>query len=663
MKRSAAVFACGLAAAITLVVFLPSLRNDFVAWDDDSNFLNNPHYRGLGPDPLGWMFTTTHLGPYQPLSWITLGLDYVLWGEARPWGYHLTSIVLHALNAGLLAWLVMLLMRAAAQRRDAPAKPRGVSPWWALAIALLWSLHPLRVEAATWLSERREVLCGTFSLLALVAHLRARPRAITFALAVAAMLSKATAVTLPILFIIHDLWADADRTAPSAGPRPLLLIRRHGWTLAAAAVVAAVAIIGQIRSEAAASLSGVYWYERPMLLGYGLAFYIFKTVWPFGLAPLYEAPPEFRGVMAAGYAGLAAAAVALALAWRWRRRSPECCALLAAYIILVLPVGGLIKVGSQLAADRYAYQPGWMVILLAAVLSRRMLQRGFSGDSARRIAGRLLLIGLAAGLAWRTLTQQAIWRDTESLWTHQLAVAPDTAIAHHKLGLLLLERATGDDWKRAEGHFRAAVAKFPDFAESWGGLGELQRRDGRIADAAQSLAMALRYEPRLLPALSGMAEVLWRMERRDEAFQCLNRLLDTDRETPMPLQLMARALAADHRAAEAAGSYEKAIGRFPSHSGLLAEAASFLATHPDPAIRNGQRALPFARRALELSPDSDEAVEAVAVSLAALGRAAEAIALLEGVSRPATGGGRDRFKSLQSLIARGEPIRSALTFP
>src|ERR1044071_3835585 len=108
----ARIISCAIAAIITLLVFLPSLRNGFVNYDDNLNFLENSHYRCLGIEQLRWMWTTFHMGPYQPLSWMTLGLDYVLWGM-RPVGYHLTNIILHALAAGLFADVAMRLYRIA----------------------------------------------------------------------------------------------------------------------------------------------------------------------------------------------------------------------------------------------------------------------------------------------------------------------------------------------------------------------------------------------------------------------------------------------------------------------------------------------------------------------------------------------------------------------
>ena len=119
--RSRWLFPIGV-ALIVVVVFLPALRNGFVSWDDQKNFLENPHYRGLGPANLAWMWSTFHLGHYVPLSWMTLGLDYLLWGM-KPAGYHATSIILHAANTVLLFVMTRRLFQLAV-----PA-PKNPSPY------------------------------------------------------------------------------------------------------------------------------------------------------------------------------------------------------------------------------------------------------------------------------------------------------------------------------------------------------------------------------------------------------------------------------------------------------------------------------------------------------------------------------------------------------
>src|SRR5256885_4047314 len=157
-----------LVVLFTLAAFLPTLQNQFVNWDDKDNFLDNPHYRGLAWTQPRWMWTT-HMGHYIPLTWMTLGLDYLLWG-LNPVGYHLTSLVLHAANAVVFFFVVHRILTLAlpspAKRNHALAVSAGFA-------ALLFAIHPLRVESVAWVTERRDVLSGLFYLFAILLYLRA----------------------------------------------------------------------------------------------------------------------------------------------------------------------------------------------------------------------------------------------------------------------------------------------------------------------------------------------------------------------------------------------------------------------------------------------------------------------------------------------------------
>jgi len=170
-----------LVAVLAFLAFLPALDGAFLNWDDDRNFLWNTGYRGLGPAQLRWMVTATWMGHYIPLTWLTLGLNYTL-GGMTPWGYHLGNVLIHALNAGLLFFVARRLLNVAAV--PAPAGAPGEAghgtsagagtlavSLGATAAALLWAVHPLRVESVAWITERRDVLCGFFYLLAVLAYL------------------------------------------------------------------------------------------------------------------------------------------------------------------------------------------------------------------------------------------------------------------------------------------------------------------------------------------------------------------------------------------------------------------------------------------------------------------------------------------------------------
>ncbi|HET9300037.1 MAG TPA: tetratricopeptide repeat protein [Candidatus Polarisedimenticolaceae bacterium] len=478
----------GLAA---LAVFLPSLQNGFVDWDDAKNLLDNLAYRGLGPDQLRWMWTTFHLGPYQPLSWMTYGLDYLIWGM-RPLGYHLTSVLLHALSAALLT---------AGIRRLLPE--RGES--FAVLAALLWAVHPLRVEAVSWATERREVLCGAFALGAVLAYLRGN-RFGSAVLALAAMLSKGTAVVLPALFVLLDLHRDMPWKEA---------VRRQVPLLAVSAGMAVVAVVGQQQAQALASLQEVALPDRAVLFLHNLGFYAWKTIWPVCLAPVYA----LTGSATAVRVGATVSAVVLVATILVARRR-GLLLLLAAYVGCVLPVGGLLQAGTQVAADRYAYAPGWALSLLLALGLHAVL-----GGDRRRLVACAVVAGLP--LAALTVRQQRVWRDPETLWTHQLACDPDSALAHYSLALRRVTREPGreaDLW--AEPHFREAVRLRPDFPEAYRGLGNVLRRAGRFEEASRVYAAGLAVAPRNGPLLYGQALAQWETGHRAEAIAALGTLAE-----------------------------------------------------------------------------------------------------------------------------------------
>ncbi len=197
---------------LVVAAFSPCLRNDFVAWDDDKNFLNNPGYRGLGWVQLRWDWTSFQLGVYQPLAWMILGAESLLWG-LRPWGYHLTSLILHALNTVVLLVLTLSLLSRCRPRRER-AEPGSSLLDAGLAVAL-FAVHPLRTEVVAWASCQPYLPCALFSMLTVLAYLRALPEGApprrgslvaAFCLFAAALLSKAVAVSLPAVLLILDVY-------------------------------------------------------------------------------------------------------------------------------------------------------------------------------------------------------------------------------------------------------------------------------------------------------------------------------------------------------------------------------------------------------------------------------------------------------------------------
>src|SRR5206468_65155 len=256
-----------LIAVVTFATFLPALHNQFVNWDDDKNFLENPHYRGLGWTQLSWMWTT-HLGHYIPLTWMTLGLDYLLWGM-NPLGYHLTHLLLHAANAVVFFFVVRRILALALPGPSERGHALAVSAGFA---ALVFAIHPLRVESVAWATERRDVLSGLFYLSAILVYLRACERGergrgwywLSVAVFVCALLCKSMVVNLPVVLLILDVYP-LRRLGGSIGwwsaPARRVYGEKIPFVLLAAAA-SAIAVMAQSSVHAAVSLAQLSALDR-----------------------------------------------------------------------------------------------------------------------------------------------------------------------------------------------------------------------------------------------------------------------------------------------------------------------------------------------------------------------------------------------------------------
>src|SRR5881398_326515 len=339
-----------LIVLVTVAAFLPTLHNQFVNWDDEENFLDNPHYRGLGWTHLRWMWTT-HLGHYIPLTWMTLGLDYLLW-DMNPVGYHLTSLLLHAANAVVFFFVVRRLLTRALPSPSEHGYALAVSAGVA---ALVFAIHPLRVESVAWVTERRDVLSGLFYLLTILLYLRAREREergrgwywLSVAVFVLALLSKSMVVNLPIVLLILDVYPLRRLGGAMgwwSGPARRVYVEKIPFVLLAAAA-SAIALVAQLSHDTMVSVVQLSAPGRLVVSAYGLGFYLWKMVVPLNLSPLYELsstvdPWATPFILSYGVV-VAITAIALAL----RRRVPGLVAAWLAYIVVLVPVLGIFQSG------------------------------------------------------------------------------------------------------------------------------------------------------------------------------------------------------------------------------------------------------------------------------------------------------------------------------
>jgi len=622
----------------TLAVYSQVRDFAFVNYDDPVYVSRNPHVRGgLTLDGLKWALTSGEGANWFPVTRLSHLLDAQLFGMESGW-HHLDSLLIHALAVLLLFAFLYGLTGAR---------------WRSAMVAFLFAVHPLHVESVAWVSERKDVLCAFFWMLALGAYVRSRPAAVLAAFCLGLM-SKPMIVTLPLVLTLVDVWrarqvangccaagqttkCDGLPHEQAARPTPIQTISETlrlapFFALSGAAAIATYLVqqaSGAVRTFNAFPLA---WRIENALVSYVV--YIAKFLWPAGLAVFYPYPQESQlwpAILAAVVLGGISLAVVrgfarhpyLAVGWFW-------------YLVTLTPVIGIIQVGGQARADRYMYVP--MIGLAIMVV----------WGAADLLAGRPRLIAALAGVAcigcvvltWR---QTGYWRDSVSLFQHAVDVTERNDVAQHNLGNALLE--IPGRLPDAVAHLEAALAINPESAGAHTDLGiALSQMPGRLPDAIAQYRAAVRIDPNLpiphadlgtaLLNAGAIAEATTECQtalRLDPDFAQARDCLNAAEANPAETQFsMAMALAkTPGRLPEAIAHFEAALRIDPKN----AEAQNNLGF----ALTSVQGRLPEAishfEAALKINPDYADAHYNLGVALANLGRIPEAIRHLEAAER------------------------------
>jgi len=533
---------------VSLAVFLPALKNGFVAWDDGPNLVDNPYYRGLGWPQLRWIWTNHLMEHYVPLAWMSFALDYVLW-QQRSFGYHLTNILIHSLNAGLFFWLALRLFQLAR-----PLEPTRTASliWGAAAAALFFSLHPLRVESVAWVTERRDVLSGCFYLLAVLAYLR-RFRSherkyywFCLALFVASVLSKEITVTLPVALLVLDVYP-LGRLGGSQGC--FGAAARQVWIekipfFAVSVLDAAMTIYVAVRDHLPDTMQAMGWIPRFTITVYGMAFYLAKTIAPVHLSPLYPLTRYKASPMAVPFV-LSAIVVLFVTyaAFRLRRRWPVLLAAWTVYSVTLLPVGGIVHNGNQITADRYTYLScmGWALLFGAAVMACLEIDRFHAPAWRAPLVGFLVL--LAAALGWQTRAQIHYWHDSETLWRHAIGEEA-SPLALTNLGAAYFNEG---DSLGALDLYQRAIQMDPAYALAHNNLGGAYLDLHRLDEAIHEFQIAQELMPAMAAAYNGKGNALSLEGKLDEAISNYRRAVELNPDYAGARKNLERALAHKQR--------------------------------------------------------------------------------------------------------------------
>lgn len=533
--RTLIAVAAILVALTTWLAFKDAADGRFLNWDDDRNFLQNESFRGLGLQQLAWACRTFHLGVWQPLAWMLFGVEFVA-GDLSPKTYHSFSVFLHVTNAVMFYWLTLTLLRAN-NPTDEPRDRSMIGIISAAAAALLFAVHPLRVEAVAWISCQPYLPAAFFAMLGLTLYVRgctrapaanpafASPRRQTLAAAfmcyLIAVAFKAPAVTLPLILLLVDVFP-LRRVHLFRGfdlrQWAVVLIEKSPFLLVAIGA-AFLAMKAKDFNESRMPFSDWSADQRLAQSAYGILFYVWKSLWPTGLAAYYELPNNLSLGVWPFNAMAGAVVIITTLVALFARRAPGLFAAWLAYLILLAPNLGIVQFSQQIAADRYAYFATMpLFVLLAAVLCRiaegaPMPWPSTSRQKSERIdptfVGRRRVVRWALSIAFvaalgasAIITHDGIreWRDSVSLWRASVAANPECEHSHCLLGQALAADAQGlsdDEMPRmladAVGYLREAVRLRPDFAFAHMNLGAALLASGRPAEARASYAAALSH--------------------------------------------------------------------------------------------------------------------------------------------------------------------------
>ena len=504
--RASAV--CLALAAITFAVFGQTLAHGFVNYDDDEYVYDNPVVaRGLTLKGIVWAFSF-HAANWHPLTWLSHELDCQLYG-LQPGGHHLTNVLLH--TATVIALFLVLRQMTGAL-------------WRSAFVAALFAIHPLRVESVAWVAERKDVLSGLFFMLTIGAYVRYVENlkfqisnfkffyiasVVLFALG---LMCKPMLVTLPLVLLLLDYWPL--RRVESAGrlvleKLPLLALS------AASCVVTLLAQTGAIESNGS--------FSMPLRCANALVscvVYLGQMVWPVGLAVFYPYPHNGLPAWEVALAGTLLTGLSAAALWQ-RRKQPWLLIGWVWYLVMLLPVVGIIQAGRQAHADRYTYLPQIGIYLAITWLVADWRVRWLRHGSLRVAFGGLMagVLALFMVCAWQ---QTAYWQNSETLWPCTLACTTNNDIAQDNLGIALFRKGKVD---AAIACFQQALQIRPDFAEARNNLGNALLQMGKVDAAIACFQQALQIRPDFAEAHNDLGNALLQTGRADEAITHCRRAL------------------------------------------------------------------------------------------------------------------------------------------
>ncbi len=459
---------------VTLVVFIPALQCDFTNWDDNFLITKNPLIKDFSITGIGKIFSSFSLNHYHPFVLLTYAIEYKLFGLS-PFHFHLSNVILHALNVLLVYFLAKLIIG------------NKIS---AIIVALLFAIHPLRVESVVWIAERKDVLSTFFIFLSLISYIYYRTTnnnfqvVFAFVFFISALLSKAMAITTPLLFILYDYYKEGKLEKNKV----YQLIPFFSFSF----LFGVIAVIAQYSTGFSANDPTFNFLKSFFLPTHSLVFYLVKFLYPFNLSPVYPYP-EIVGANYSMLFWLSPLIVALIvyLVYRFGRQNRLLIFGFLFYLISMLPVIQFIPVGRMIAADRFSYLPLFGIMLIISQIIPLLINT-FNKKYFLKILLFVNLVGIGLLLSILTSKQISAWETSITLWNKVIQDNPLYAEGYNNLGLSYAEK---EEFNEALKNFNYAISIDSTNAEFFYNRGLLLLQTKQYTNAIKDFSFVITLQP------------------------------------------------------------------------------------------------------------------------------------------------------------------------
>lgn len=483
--------------AVTFILFLPALQNGFTNWDDILYVTNNPLLRFFNWEGIKAIFSTAVVSNYHPLTILSLAINYQV-AELEPMSWHLTSMMLHVINTGLVFWFIWLLS--------------GGNRWVSTMVALLFGIHPMHVESVAWISERKDLLYTLFYMLAMIVYIKyvrlKKMQYLIYAtiLGALSLLCKPAAIVLPLSLLAIDFYLRRTWS------KTWLLEKIPLFLLSGVFAYATLAIQAR-RAVASVELYNIV--DRINFAGFGFIWYLVKLIVPYPLSALHPFPKELTAL----YYLATVASIVLAVFLLLKVKNRNVLFGFGFYLINLLLVLQLVSIGNAVVAERYTYVPYIGIFFMLAM-------EGYAAWQDKWAKYRPIIIGAAgvwiAALAFLTWTRIPVWQNSQTLWEDVLEQYPESPRAWTNKGLYYYDQK---GWPQVINDLTKALEADPNFADAleWRTRAYMENKEHEkaLADATRFYKLY----PNKETAIFLMARTLEANGNPEEALNIYNQLI------------------------------------------------------------------------------------------------------------------------------------------